>query len=364
MVFVALAGCNREKVAATVGNDKIGETEFYERASRMSGAAIPNGMDAGSAALISLIREKMTEQLAKSKNVTPTDAEIKALADYQMKMDPKYEVLIQKGQLSQEELNRSFKYRLQEFGIGTEGAKADAKKIEAEYNKYKDMPIMVASATSPSGQTPNPVKRAALYVVRLMQMPNEARAKQALEHLQKTGDFKGLARAMTLDPQQVENAGREMYLPKEIVMQSAPALEAELAKLSDGQFTPKPVSLSSPTPGSPTVSQNVYLIAQLVRKLPELTFTLQEASAELTTRVMEADHPDWNQHKDQEMAKYTKSLLDGNKIQINIERLKSVRDTFVRTMADANTPTAPGGSLGAPKSVNPAPQSAPPAGKR
>ncbi len=354
LLFIALAGCHSEKLVATVGDATITETDFLDRASRIPGESIPAGMDSGTATMVSMLREIMTNQLAKTKNGAPTEDEVKALTDYQVKLDAKYQVAIDKGQLTREDLLRSFRYSLCEFGIGTEGAKIDDKKVLEEYNKYKDQAPTIPNPASSSGQTNNPVKRAAVYIVRMLQLPNEAAAKQALEQLQKTGDFRRVARALSSDPQLIETAGRELFLPKEFVSRQLPALETALAKLSDGQFTPAPVIVSSPTQGNPTVTQNIFIVGQLVKKEPDLTLTLQEAAPGLRLRLMESTHPDWRTHKDQEMAKYTKGLLDSNKLDIKVDRLKTVKDTFVRTMAESFQATAPGGTLNG--------GSAPPAG--
>lgn len=345
MLILALAGCHNEKLAATVGDAKITETEFLDRASRIPGESIPAGMDSGTATMISLLRERMTSQLAKEKNGAPTEEEVKALTDYQVLLDAKYQVAMDKGQLTREDLLRSFRYSLEEFGIGTDGAKIDDKKVQEEYDKFKNQPAAIPNPAASSGQTNNPVKRAAVYIVRMLQLPNEMVAKQALEQLQKTGDFRRIARGIGADAQTVETAGRELFLPKDFIVRQLPALEVALSKLSDGQYTPAPVVVSSPTPGNPTVMQNLYFIGQLVKKEGDITLTPEQAAPGLRLRLMETNHPDWRTHKDQEMAKFTKSLLDGNKIDIKIDRLKGVKDTFVRTMAESFSATAPGGTL-------------------
>ncbi len=368
--LMLLAGCQGEKIVARVGNDPIKESEFYGRAIRMNAETIAAGMDAGGAAMVGMIREKMTAQLAAAKNAVPTEDQVSRYVAYQIRVNPQIKTALEKGQVTEEDIKRGVRFSLEEFGIGTEGAKAADNEVRAEYDRLLKEKNIISDPLNGGREARNEVKLPETWYLRTLQVPSEAAGKQVIETLKTKPDLTAIAMANGASPLQAQQATQEIAYAKEALLRQLPALEKELETVGPGQFTTKPVAVTMPpNPQAPnTQPTTAYLVVQVTRKEPEYTFQYDEVRPVLEQRLLSIKHKDWFTHKEQEMAKFTSDLVNKDGIKINLKQYQSVLDSFIRQMAKLNLPTAPGGTLSpnpnpaAPAPNGTAPQPAPGAG--
>ncbi|MBC7529531.1 MAG: hypothetical protein H7308_18545, partial [Chthonomonadaceae bacterium] len=181
--FLILTGCQGEKIVARVGSDPIKESDFYGRSIRMTGESIPKDMDAGGAAMVGMIREKMTDQLAAAKNAVPTEEQVSRYLAYQMRVSSPLKTAIDKGLATEEEIKRGIRYTLEEVGIGTEGAKVADTETRAEYSRLVKEKSFVPDPLNPSQEMRNETKLPEMWYLRTLTVPDEATGKKVIEGL-------------------------------------------------------------------------------------------------------------------------------------------------------------------------------------
>ncbi len=341
----AFVGCgNQEKTVAVVGEHTIKEKELSEKALTMRGPEIPLDMDAGAAGLTSLIKDQLLEQCVKTKGLTVSDEQVKNLNRYQDQFDVQSGIRMRVTGQTPEDFERSIRTSLLEFAIGTEGAKADPKKLEEEFNKLKTQPTGVPTASDPYGLTGNPVRRPEIFSIKMLRVPSLEAGKKIIEMLKKDGDFKKIARLLNPDPAAVSAQGNETPVSRAILKQQLPELEEALAKLGDGQITPEPIVKVVRNPAQPAQSQTGYFVGQIVKKYPAKDFGLEDVKTALEFRMVAQEHPEWITHKDAEVSKFTQQLFKDNKVQILAQKYQAVVSNFIKSMVASKAtpqPTAP-----------------------
>lgn len=340
----ALSGCMGHKVIARVKTATITEDEYFKRVQRVSAQMFQPGadIDAGGITVVTMVKELLTSQLAAEKKYTPSDQSVAQFEAFYKRSHPDIADALKGGQLTEEDLVRSIKFQMEEFAIGTDGAHAEEKDIQAVYDEKKDQ-----------------LKIPEFITVRLLQSPDLVSAQQALDQLKKNGDFKTIAsQLLHMPPQEAALADKGQTLRSDGIL---PELRTVLSTLNPGQFTDKPIEVH-PLNRTSGAMQKLFVIGQVVRKTKEYIPTKEEILPVLEQIAIGNTHPDWKQHQQQVLADYTRNAINNSEVQINIERYQKLIKTYVMPMAESHTATAPGGTLAPPEASSPqdAPPSAPP----
>ena len=366
--FTVLTGCQGEKIVARVGSDSIKESEYYGRTLRMNAAGILEGTDAGGAAMVTIIREKMTAQLAAAKNALPTEEQLSRFVAYQMRLNSQVKAAIEKGLISEEEIKRGYRFQFEEIGIGTEGAKISEADARTEYDRLAKEKDYYPDPLNPSQMSLNPSKVPETWVVKFIPVQSEEFGNRLISEMKVTPDFIQAATKLGLPAQQAQAIAQERSFARQRLAAEIPSLEAALAPLSPGQITPKVVAVATPPTAQSATTQPTtsYIVAQVVRKDPEYLFKFEEARTAIEYNLLMQRNRDWFTHKEQQMADYTTKLTSNDAIKINLKQYQSLLDTFIKTAAKSSLSTAPGGTLApqpsAPATGNQTPPVTPPQG--
>lgn len=321
--ILLLSGCQNQKVVARVKNQPITEEQLSARAMRLTAndlQAYPS-LDSGAAALVSIIREKLSDIYCAEKGWQPTTAEVDKWVAYLRHRNPALDAAIKAGKIDIEDLKRDNKFLMEEVAIGTDGAKVDAAELQKEYDSNK-----------PALSIPK------FYVLRLLPVPDAATAEKILPELKNSGDFRTAAAKLGMPPAQAMGAGQESYAAATAFEADTVAELDNIAK-STSKFTDKPLPLKikaspeNPQPGAQLV------IGQVTSVIPEFVPTPDEVKFVLTQRILARKFPNFELHKNQMIAEYT-----GNaNIQINVKRYEPLLDIF-RLQAQLNATPQPGTS--------------------
>ncbi|HEV2473879.1 MAG TPA: peptidylprolyl isomerase [Chthonomonadales bacterium] len=318
----ALAGCQSHMVVARILDEPVGDQEFYDRCQLVSSIPQNSGMTAGAIALIDIVRQRLEDKLAQEKGAVPSEDDVRRVAAWQVLSSPALKSALDKQQLPMSELLRSVRISLEEFGIGTEGAKADDKVVQDTFAAH------IKDLTIPE-----------FWTLKTLPVRDEPTAELLLTQLKKTGDFSAAALASGLP---VQGAGQEQSVPPTSL---TPVMRSALQNVPAGQFAEKPIEINAPNTSS-GVPQKFYVLVQVVRKTPEHKPTLEEVRPIVEQIALQATHPEWQTHAEQETASFTHTALEQNKIQINIPMYKSLVRDYIVPQAEGRVATAPGGTLG------------------
>jgi hypothetical protein len=233
--------------------------------------------------------------------------------------------------MSEEDLYRQVRRLLELTALGTEGAKADSAKVQAMYDEMSKEPIYPAT-----------------YTLRVLFVHDPLKAKDIMDQLKASKDFKKAAQNLKLTTAEIANAGREVVLQKK---GAPPELVKALDDLGNGPFTPDngpftngPVAIAQPAnPANPTAQGNtIYIIAQLIGKQADDKPSLDKIRLYLEQRVLQQTQPQWQMHAQQKIGEYTRKAYDQNQIQINIERYKPLLDSVIMAQASAHADATAG----------------------
>lgn len=348
LALASLTGCQGDKVVARIKSAPITEKELADRTMRFNSNLQGSGLDAGGTTLFRMMRELLVDQCAADKKLTPTPEAVLKMEAIFRRTQPGIADALSDGSISEEDLMRQVRLTMEEFAIGTDGAKAEDKDVQAEYDKQL--------------KTGN-LKYPETWTIRTLRANDEATAEQVLEQLKRTPDFAQAAtRFLGATALSAITAGRESSFP---VQSLPPALKEALTPLSPGQFAAKPILLPIPNQQTQTVD-NAYIVAQLVKKQPEVVPKLEDIRPLLERNVIQNSHPQWSEHKEEVVAQYTLDAVQKGEVQINIKRYEKLMLAFqaapVHTAVPPNTaiPSAPGGVPGG--AAPPPAGGAPPAG--
>lgn len=322
LTLTGLSGCqNNKAIVARVNTTAITNDDFEERALRVTADQLQyaQGMDAGALALVSMIHENLVSELAKQKGVEPQPADIQKIVAFTKLSDPRVASAINGGSLTEDDVVRSIRGQMEDFAIGTDGAKAEDKDVQALYNQRK--------AQGRAGGLVIPET----YKIKIVRAPDPTTGQQALDQLKKTGDWKGVATTVLhLTGAEAANAGREQSVDMTRIQPQT--LQDALRALQPGQFTPAPIQATITNPQT-HAQQPLIVIAQVISKQPERTLTLDEVRPLLQQSVIANTHKDWQAHEQQLLASFTQDLLSKGLLQINIKRYEKLLDTFISPMA-------------------------------
>ncbi len=341
--LVLLPGCQGHKIVARINTVAINENDLVDRALNTHVTQAIPGMDVGGYTLIMMIKEELTHQLADVKHAAVSQEDAESFAEFTKRMDPTFANAILSGNLSDEEFERDRRLSLEQIGIGTEGAKAEDRDIQA---KYDDL-TKAAPGQKPKLEFPE------LWTVRMMPFGDEATAERAIDML-KTQPFPVVAQQLLpITPVQAQQATRDTVVNADNVQMRSPALYTAMSALSPGQVVaqPVPVQLNNPQTNTP---QQGYLVAQMVKQVKAEKPTLQQARTYLNVLIITSTRPQWSQHANQALAAFTQA--SAHSIQINVDRYKPLLSAYI--LPQAATYVTPGGGI--PSGLPPAAGSATP----
>lgn len=132
VVAFVLTGCGRNTMV-TVNGEKISKDEFYRR---METTPL-GGRPAGLIILDQMINEKLFEQLATEKNVSPTDAQIAKKLNLAKKEGALTNTLQQRG-ITLDEYKKELHTQQAFLNIVTKGVRISDPEVKAYYDKNRD----------------------------------------------------------------------------------------------------------------------------------------------------------------------------------------------------------------------------------
>jgi hypothetical protein len=320
-----LSGCDNQKVIARVKDQAITEKQIAERALRLTATDLQSvgNLDAGGAALLSTIREKLSDIYCSEKGYQPAKEEVDKYVAYVRRRNPPLDAALQEGKIDPADLQREQKFLMQEVAIGTDGAKVTKEELQKEYNDTKTL-LSVPK----------------FYVIRLLPLPDAAAmppgvtADKVLAELKNSGDWRTAAAKLGMPPQQAITSDQKRFL-SQAAFDAATA--AELDKLTPGKFTDKPIKIQfNSDPANPQAGQSAMIIGQMDSVIPAYTPTLDEVTFVLTQRILARKFQDFERHKNQVIAEYTSKA----NIQINSKRYEPLLDVFrLQAQLNAAPPT-------------------------
>jgi len=330
-----LAGCDAhpKTLVAEVNQDTIDADEYNARVQGVTSIPEALSTDAGGVTLINMIRDRLTDQLAKKVNAVPAPEVIEQATEYQMRVDPATGGQIAGGKLTRDDLRRQKKFELEAFGIGTNGDKPTEQDIDKAYEEYKDKPDFKVKAS---------------YTIRLLRVPDDLVGRKVIADLQKTGDFKAAAlKYLGMTPQDAATLAKDQTL---FADQMPAEMRSALNSLKPNEITPAPVMLKIANPQQPLAPQLVYIVAQLKSK--EIERVMDKASVRflLIPIVLQKTHPQWKEHYKKEIADFTRS----SQIHVGLQKYEPLVDSFVRPPPAADMSARP-----APNTTSPPPPSGP-----
>ena len=275
------AGCSPQKTfVAEVGGEEIPADDYYKRALTVD--TIPQQLvgvtDAGGVAMLNMVSAALTDELARKRNVVPSEALVNAVVDYQMRTDPITSAQIAAGRRTRDDVVRENKYNLEAIAIGTDGEKPSEQDINKAVAEYKDNPEYKIHAS---------------YTVKYLPVPDDTIGRQVITMLKQTGDFGAAAQKfLGARASQVANLGKEQKLMAD---QIPAELRAALDKLQPNEITPEPVGFNQ-NPNQPLASTIVYVVAQLKSKEAERPLPASELRLLLVPVLLQKSHPDWKNH--------------------------------------------------------------------
>lgn len=142
MVSLAALGSAQSdptKPVATVNGEEIGGMEYFRRLEFLPGVGRMIGDQfveswPGYLALQQLINERLILQVAKERNVLPTDAQVKAEVEVRTKQSPNLLENLAKVGISRQDLEHQIRVDLAEFNIITQGITITDQELEKHYN--------------------------------------------------------------------------------------------------------------------------------------------------------------------------------------------------------------------------------------
>ena len=307
-----LFGCQGQKVVAKVNDKSILADDYNLQVQQVRGQTLARtSMDAGEITLIQMIEAALIDTLAADPTLhaIPSDDKVKSYVALLKRIHPELMQEIQNKATNNEELTQQIKMLLEMHAIGTDASSVSDSDITAAYNDLKSQ---------------NQLDFPGIYTVRLLPLSDPDKARQALEQLKKTRDFKSLP---GISPAQAAILQQgSIYSSKQL----QPELVAAFNKLASGEFTPEPVALTLPDPNNPAAPpQTSYIIAQLISKEPGKTPQIPEIHTFLEQTALERKFPQWQQHEQKLLADFTLK----SKIEIFIPRYQSIVSEVIMPQA-------------------------------
>lgn len=288
----------------------------------------PN-MDAGAVALIQILRENAIDQLAKEANAIPSPGTVDQFFNYQKLQNPKLD-----KQVVPTDFKHSIAVQLEVLGVGTDGAKVDAKEVQDEFNRAKS-------------QLDIPER----WGLRLLRVPNETDGLETLNRLKATSGTNFPEEAAKSQAPPPFN-GQERFADVKEIQSKEKNLYDALQHVKPGQFASAPINIALNAPaGTPPL----YVVAQLTQRFPATPVTLEMVQGAITMSLLQRKFPEYEVHFFQRLTEFFQ------KHSADLEIYDKRRENLVKTylMQPPALRSAPTGAAGTPQG---APQGAPPTG--
>jgi parvulin-like peptidyl-prolyl isomerase len=135
---LAAAQVDPERTIATINGDPVKGAEYYRRMEFLPGVGKMDNQTffeapPGFLTLEQLITEKLVLQLAKQKNVSPSDVEVEAELKYRQEDDPNLIANWTKNGRTLDDLKKQLRYELAQFKIQTFGITITDQEVEKHY---------------------------------------------------------------------------------------------------------------------------------------------------------------------------------------------------------------------------------------
>lgn len=333
------AGCQGRKIVARVHNEPVYEDEFFERAIQVPLTTQKSlDTDAGGLALVSLMREKLTDQAVAEKKYSIDKSDVARGIEFLVSSNLDLAVSIAAGKISRETLLHDYEQNLKQVALGSDGARVEEKALQESYNKYKDRLVVEEQ-----------------WAVRLLRTIDEQTAKQALERLKATqGNFQAAARIPGVMLMSQTDPARPVIIfatgPRAAQIQQLPALRDALAKLKPNEFTTRPVKVDDPQATSRGMPSTTYLVGQMAQKISKRTPTLDEVRPIVRQYSIQDTHPDWQRRFDEQTREFTRRHQA--EIVIYLERYKPLLSAYI--LPKDEPAVMPSGSAAPPPGAPPA----------
>lgn len=190
IVAISLSGCGRGKFV-TINGDTISKDEFYKRLEQMPVGNPPR--PAGLVMLDQMINERLLLELAKEKNVYPTEAQINKKLALEKKGGNLANGLEQRG-ITIDDFKQELLIRQAQINIITKGIKVENAEVKKFYEANKDAPVFT---------TPEKVEIAAIIC------NSESRIRKAEQQIKQGTDFSTVAMNLSEDENTRKVGGKQ-----------------------------------------------------------------------------------------------------------------------------------------------------------
>lgn len=324
LLMPLLAGCQEHKVVARVNTQPILEGEYLDRTQRVrlqdlqqymqpQMAAQMAGLEIGGISLVTMIQDRLIDQLAESRHVKTSDEEVHQYVAALQRLHPQIDDQIRNGALDEEDLQRQMRQRILMTAVGTDNATVDPKELHDYYTAHL------------AANTPASLAYPETWTLRMVPAQDLSLAQIALDEIKRSGDFSKAEQTVHQSALYATISPGSNTLPAN--------LREALAGLAPGQFMAKPVAVQNPSRPTP-----VYLIGQMVSKQPPKVPTEDEIRAYVKQMILEQKYPQAPLHAQTELQNFTRAA----NIQINIARYQPLLQRFIQTQQTASAPVQGG----------------------
>lgn len=193
LLSVLVIGCGQKNTVATINKRSITRDEYVNRLelTQVPGQAPGQQMDAGAYVLQRMIDEELILQLAESKGVKPTDAQIqKRLANAKKENANLSKLLKDKG-ITEDQFKQMVTIQQAVFNLSTKDVKVDDKDVKAFYDQHKQDIYTVPEQAQ----------------IAIIVTKSKADADKAIGMLDKGIQFSTVARSISIETNTAANGG-------------------------------------------------------------------------------------------------------------------------------------------------------------
>jgi parvulin-like peptidyl-prolyl isomerase len=303
---LALSGCGKNSMA-TVNGEKVTKEEFYSRLERVS---VPDGRggsaQAGPLVLNQIIKEKLWEQLAKEKGVTPTEEQIKKKLDWQKKAE-ELALNLQRQGITVDDYKKMLRPQMAMINVVTKDEKISDADIRTAYEQNKDKA---------------PFTRPERTRIAMIMTTSQQKAEAAYNEAQSGAKFDEVAKKMSEDKVTAANGGELGWVwsgmavaPKQLVA-TAVAL--------------KPGDISKPFQMAGTGGKTEWYIVKALRRQPKLVMSYND-SKDYIREILASNKA----QKDPSTGLMYAKKLGDSKISIGVEKYKGLEQMLGREQREA-----------------------------
>lgn len=304
VLVTALTGCGR-KGLIRVNGEKISKDEFYARLERVTVQTPQGPKPAGRYVIEQIISEKLIQQLAKDKEVEPTEAQINSkIGFYKAQGGGDFAKTLRQRGLSMDDLKRQVGLEQAFVNVFTRGIDIPETDVKKAYDEA------LAAENSPF-KRPEQVMISGIITV------DKAQVDKAHKLLTDGQDFSAVAMQINDDPGIRQNQGKLRWIAR--------ADETLPKPLRDTAF-----SLGINKYSSPFKIDNQWLIIKADQKRPEKVMKYAEVKDMIKERMAVA-----KASQTQQFQKDVEAFTKKAEIAVNAERYKDIPESIKKQAAEA-----------------------------